>query len=39
MKIQVFDRQDQMIAVLGEDEEKMLGFYPVQDYFRLHVRG
>ncbi len=37
MKIELFDRHDQLQAVL-DDETKMLGFYPVQEFWRLNVR-
>lgn len=36
MKIQLFGPKDELLAVLEEDD-RMLGFYPVQQYMRLNI--
>ncbi|KAJ3059023.1 hypothetical protein HK102_010197, partial [Quaeritorhiza haematococci] len=35
MKVQLFTKADQLVTVL-DDESKMLGYYPVEDFMRIH---
>jgi hypothetical protein len=37
MRLELYNKEDQMVAVLAEDD-KMLGYYPVDDFYRLNVR-
>eukprot|EP00160_Parvularia_atlantis_P006170 Unigene15365_Nuclearia_a/m.45940 Unigene15365_Nuclearia_a/g.45940 ORF Unigene15365_Nuclearia_a/g.45940 Unigene15365_Nuclearia_a/m.45940 type:complete len:228 (+) Unigene15365_Nuclearia_a:86-769(+) len=36
MRLQLFDRRDQLVCAI-DDDTRMLGAYPVEDYMRLHV--
>ena len=36
MKITAYNNKDQIVCAVNDDE-KMLGYYPLEDYMRLHV--
>lgn len=36
MKLEVYNKQDQLVALLSEDQ-MLLGYYPLEDFFRLNV--
>lgn len=36
MKLELFDKNDQKLGIL-DDDNKMLGYYGVEDYYRINV--
>jgi hypothetical protein len=37
MRLQLLDARGRLVAAL-DDDARMLGYYPVEDYMTLHVR-